>query len=448
MACGALRSLLNAPCRPRTHIVGAGLAGLATAVALVRAGHAVTLYEASSQAGGRCRSYIPANLDRVIDNGNHVLLSGNTSVMHYLADIGAAGALTDPASACFPFVELRTGLRWRLRPNAGWLPWWILCAGRRVPDTRARDYFGALRIAVAGAERTVTDCLGARGVMFERLWEPLAVAVLNTPAHDGAAGLLRSVLRETFARGEAACRPRIAKTGLSAAFADPALVFLHRRGTAVRFRHRLRAVHYTDGRAAQLDFGTEPVALRDGDSVVLALPPAATAELVPALTVPEGSHAIVNIHFRLAEPAGLPADLPFLGLIGGTAQWLFVRNDVASMTASAAEGLANEPAEAIARKTWNDAATALGLRQGTPPIHHVVKEKRATFAQTPGQVRRRPATRTAFANLDLAGDWIDTGLPATLESPVRSGHMAARAILDPGRAATEERAARRAATEP
>ena len=101
---------------------------------------------------------------------------------------------------------------------------------------------------------------------------------------------------------------------------------------------------------------------------------------------------------------------------------------MASITISAADTLAGEPAEEIARKTWRDVATALHLDPIALPAYRVVKERRATFAQTPGEVRRRPGTRTAFANLYLAGDWIDTGLPATIEGAIRSGHLAARAV--------------------
>ena len=422
----------------RTHIVGAGLAGLATAVSLMREGHAVTLYEASAQAGGRCRSYTDDKLGCMIDNGNHLLLSGNKAAMRYLADIKAADTLIGPTSACFPFVDIRTGRRWRLRPNAGRLPWWILNTERRVPDTKVRDYLSALRFGVAGPDRTVTDCVGDNSVLFERLWKPLAVAALNTPAHTGAACLLWPVLRETFAKGESACRPRIAKTGLSDAFVNPALEHLLRRGAIIRFGHRLRAINFVDGSANRLDFGAEAVALQDGETVVLALPPPAAARLVPTLTVPEESHTIVNAHFRLPEPADLPAELPFLGLIGGTAQWLFVRGEVASTTVSAADALADESADVIARKTWNDVATVLGRSRDRLPTYRIVKERRATFAQTPEQARRRPATRSKFANVYLAGDWIDTGLPATIESAVCSGHMAARAVADARRAGTEE----------
>ena len=415
---------------PRTHVIGAGVAGLAAAVSLVRDGHRVTVHEAGGRAGGRCRSYHDSRLDRLLDNGNHLLLSGNRSAMRYLEETGAADALVGPASACFPFLDVRSGRRWQVRPNAGRVPWWVLRAERRVPGTRAWSYLSALRFAVAGPDRTVDDCVGSGGVLYERFWEPLAVAALNTPTGSGAARLLWPVLRETFAKGEAACRPRIARFGLSSAFVDPALEFLRRNGATVRLGRRLRALDFAHGRASRLDFGAESAGLAAGESVVLAVPPAAAVALLPSLTAPEESNTIVNAHFRLAEPAGLPADLPFLGLVGGTAHWLFVRDDVASITISAADALAAEPAEELARKTWRDVATALGLSRTALPAYRVVKERRATFDQTPCAVRRRPATRTGFANVYLAGDWIDTGLPATIEGAIRSGHVAARTVAE------------------
>ena len=370
---------------PRTHIVGAGIAGLAAAVSLARAGRAVALYEASGAAGGRCRSYLDARLGCTLDNGNHLLLSGNRAALRYLAEIGAGDALIGPDAAAFPFLDLDDGRRWCLRPGAGRaaMDGSSTRAGA-CPAPGAGDYLSVLRLAVAGADRTVADCVGEDGALFRRFWEPLAVAALNTPARAGAARLLWAVLRETFARGEAACRPRIARTGLSHAFVDPALALLRRRGAAISFRHRLRNLAFADGRVHRLDFGAHTVALRDGDSVVLALPPPAAARMVPGLTVPEGSHAIVNAHFRLSAPAPLPAELPLLGLVGGTAQWLFVRGEIASVTVSAADALADEASEAIARKTWRDVARALALDPDPLPPYSIVKEKRATFAQTAG----------------------------------------------------------------
>ncbi|MCY3703748.1 MAG: hydroxysqualene dehydroxylase HpnE [Rhodospirillales bacterium] len=413
----------------RTHVVGAGLAGLAAAVSLARHGHAVTLYEASGQAGGRCRSYVDAKLACTLDNGNHLLLSGNQAAMRYLSDIGASQELSGPPTARFPFLDLATGQRWCLRPNGGPLPWWLLSTGRRVPDTTIWSYLSALRFATAGSERTVTDCVGEDTILFKRFWEPLAVAVLNTPAQTGAARLLWPVFRDTFAKGEAACRPRVARKGLSDTFVEPALALLRRFGVTVRFGCRLSQVERDADRMRTLNFAGEAVPLDADDRVVLALPPAATGGLLPALDVPETSHVIVNAHFVLDEPAALPAKSPFLGLIGGTAQWLFVRGSVASITISAGDAVAEGSADEIARATWSDVAAALDRDPHTVPTCRVIKERRATFAQTPAEVRRRPTTRTKWANLFLAGDWIDTGLPATIEGAIQSGYTAASAVM-------------------
>lgn len=409
------------------HVVGAGLAGLSTAVSLAAGGRQVTIYEASAQAGGRCRSYEDARLGCRIDNGNHLLLSGNAATRRYLNATGAGSALIGPDRACFPFIDVRNGRRWSFRPGAGKIPWWIFDKRRRVPGAPAWRYLSALRFAFAGPESTVRQTVGNSGVLFERLWEPLAVAALNTSASTGAARLLWPVLRETFARGEAGCRPLVARQGLSEAFVEPALRMLRGNGADIRFKTRLQAIEYRNGCAHELRFGAETAPLEEGDSVVLAVPPPAAAALVPGLTVPEQSNPIVNVHFLLSRPAGLAPELPFLGLIGGTAQWLFVRDRIASVTVSAGSDLVHETAEVLAERTWRDVAKALALDPQVLPRYRVVKEKRATMAQTPSQVRRRPATACGYRNLFLAGDWIDTGLPATIESAIRSGECAARA---------------------
>ena len=409
------------------HVVGAGLAGLSTAVSLAAEGRQVTIYEAAAQAGGRCRSYEDARLGCRIDNGNHLLLSGNSATRRYLKATGAGDALIGPARARFPFLDVRTGLRWSFRPGAGRIPWWIFDKRRRVPGAPAWRYLSALRFVFAGPESTVRETVGNSGVLFERLWEPLAVAALNTSAGTGAARLLWPVLRETFARGEKACRPLVARHGLSDAFVEPALRMLRGNGASIRFKKRLQAIEYGNGCARSLDFGSESTPLKDGDSAVLAVPPVTAATLVPGLVAPEESSPIVNVHFLLPCPADLAPELPFLGLIGGTAQWLFVRERIASVTISAGSDLVQEPAEALAERTWRDVAKALAMDTQALPRYRVVKEKRATMAQTPSQVRRRPATACGYRNLFLAGDWIDTGLPATIESAIRSGESAARA---------------------
>ncbi len=224
------------------HVVGAGLAGLSAAVWSAKAGRPVDVYEAAGQAGGRCRSYFDETLGRRIDNGNHLVLSGNTAVHEFLGAIGSKDSLCGPVRAEFEFVDVRNGERWTLRPGAGRIPWWIFRKDRRVPGSRPLEYARALRLAWAGRDETVTGCLGGPGVLFERFWEPLAVAALNTDADEAAASLLWPVVRETFGRGEAACRPRIARVGLGDSFVDPSLRALARHSAGVHFGRRFRGL--------------------------------------------------------------------------------------------------------------------------------------------------------------------------------------------------------------
>ena len=410
------------------HVIGAGVAGLACAVRLARAGQAVALYEAAPHAGGRCRSFFEPALGRSIDNGNHLLLGANEATMAYLDAVDARDSLYSAPQVVFPFFDLRTGARWTLRPNPGRLPWWLLARSRRVPDSRLGHYLGALRLARAGPSATIAEVVDARDPFFERFWEPLAVAVLNTAADEASARLFGRVVALTFGRGGRACRAFVAGDGLSASLVDPAVKWLGKQGYAPRFGARLRAIGFDGQRAAELDFGDRMERLGDDDGVVLAVPPPRAAELVPNLTVPQASRAIVNAHFRLSSPAALPEGSPFVGLVGGNAQWLFLRGDVASVTVSAADAMLDDDAGELAALLWADVARALGVAAEPLPPCRVVKERRATFAQTPEEVARRPPAETAYRNLFLAGDWTATGLPATIESAVLSGHTAARLV--------------------
>lgn len=414
----------------RVHVVGAGLAGLAAALALSRAGHAVTVHEAAGHAGGRCRSYRDPVLGRQLDNGNHLLLSGNTDALGYLAEIGAAGSLTGPEAAVFPFLDLRSGLQWALRPGRTAFPWWILDRERRVPGSRPLDYLRALRLARAGAGATVSEAVGA-GPLMERLWRPLTVAALNAEPEEASATLLAAALRETLARGGRHCRPLVARDGLDDSFVRPAVATLANRGVRVEPGRRLRGLELAGDRTVGLRFGDGDLALGPRDGVVLAVPADAAAALLPGLPVPEGSAAIVNAHYLVDPSAGLLGGLPFLGLLGGLAQWVFLRGAVASVTVSAADGILDETAEALLERLWPDVAAAMG-QPGLPrPAGRIVKERRATFRQTPHAALRRPPARTAWRNLVLAGDWTATGLPATIEGAVRSGRAAA-ALLAAG----------------
>ena len=405
----------------RAHVVGAGLAGLSAAMCLAEAGYAISLSEASPQAGGRCRSYHDPKLGLTIDNGNHLLLSGNARAQAYLKRIGAADRLTGPGEAAFPFVDLRDGTRWTVRPNDGPLPWWTASPSRRVPGTRVADYLPLARLALAPGDGTLSDRLRTAGALWERLLEPFFVAALNTPAAGASARLAGAIVSGTLAKGGRACRPLVAHPTLSAAFVDPAVAWLERHGATIRTGRRLRSIAFDGGRATALTFPDGSDAVAPGEPVILATPAWVAAELVPGLVVPDWHHAIVNAHFLLASPADTSL---VTGVVGGTAEWIFAFPDRLSATVSAADALCDEDREAVARRIWGDIAAVHRLPSTLPPWQ-IVRERRATYAATPEQDRRRPPARTAWRNLFLGGDWTQTGLPATIEGSILSGETAA-----------------------
>jgi len=416
--------------RPIVHIVGAGLAGLSAALALADGRREIILYESARQAGGRCRSYFDTSLGLVIDNGNHLLLSGNHAARNYLRAIGSESLLQGPQVADFPFLDLASGESWRVRPNEGPLPWWIFSKDRRVPGTRPADYLGLVKLLIARKDQPIGALLSEKGPLYQRLWRPFLLAALNIDPPEGSSALAAAVIRETLAKGGGACRPMIAHPTLAAAFIEPALAVLGKRGVALCLDHRLRAIRFEEGRVSGLEFGDARMALRPQDSLVLAVPAPVAQELVPGLVAPQRFTAIVNAHFKIAPPPGQP---PILGLVNATSEWLFAFPERLAVTISGADHLLDEPREALAARIWAEVAKATRLAApGTTiplPPWQILKEKRATFAATPAENALRPEARTAWPNLILAGDWTRTGLPATIEGAIRSGDAAAQVVL-------------------
>jgi hydroxysqualene dehydroxylase len=411
----------------RVHVVGAGLAGLAAALRLSEKGVAVILHDSAPQAGGRCRSYFDTTLDCRIDNGNHLLMSGNVAALRYLAAIGATESLIGPAEAAYPFLDLVTGERWTVRPGRGRVPWWLLNPRRRVRGSRLRDHLAAFKLRKAGPIQTVNDRVSRRSKLFHRFWRPFTTAVLNTGVNEASALLLARVFEESIFKGAAACRPLVPRDGLSESFIDPALEILRKRGGELRFVSRLRALEVNEDRLVALDFEAGGVTLAPDEALVLAVPAPVAVRLVPGLDAPDQFRAILNAHYRVA----LPADAPlFIGLVGGMAEWVFRKREVLSVTVSAADRLIDRPAEELGPRLWRDVERAYDLPPGPMPPFQIVKERRATFAASPRQIARRPPQRTQWPNLVLAGDWTDTGLPATIEGAIRSGFAAADRLLE------------------
>jgi squalene-associated FAD-dependent desaturase len=411
------------------HIIGAGISGLSAAVRLANANYKVHVHEATQQAGGRCRSYFDAATSLTIDNGNHLLLSGNRHAVAYAKSIGTEAGLVGPKRAQFPFVDLATGKRWQLDLGESRLPLWVFDKARRVPDTGLSDYLALTPLVWAGTDKLVGKSIPCEGTLYQRLVQPLLLAALNVDPPEGSAGLAGAIVRETLLAGGQACRPLIAREGLSAVLVEPAIRLLQAKGASIRFGHELRGFAMSADKISELQFGDDTVALAPDDAVVLAVPPRPAASLLPGLRTPSKFRAIVNAHFRFDPP---PAAAPILGVVGGLVEWLFAFPGRLSVTISNADRLVDMPREELAQAIWRDICNAAGIEGETAtalPPWQIVRERRATFEATPEQNALRPGPVTERKNLFLAGDWTDTGLPATIEGSVRSGDRAADLVL-------------------
>lgn len=267
------------------HIIGAGMAGLACAVQALRDGWRVTIHESAPRAGGRCRSYYDAPLDRQLDNGSHLMLSANTETRRLLRITGGWDKVAEVRPARFTFHDLRDGSTFSLRPNGGPLPWWIFSSDRRAPGSSATDHLRALwRLFRAPKGTTVADALA--GPLYDRVWHPIAEAVMNTAPSEACAASFRAVVRDSLLRGELACRPWLFPEGLNAALITPTLIWLTGKGADVRLANPIKGIRCDVRRITALQTRSGVIGIDPGDIVVSALPVLAARKLI-ADVVPE-----------------------------------------------------------------------------------------------------------------------------------------------------------------
>ncbi len=435
-------------------VIGAGFAGLSAAVRLSRRGARVLVLEARARLGGRATAFPDRETGEIVDNGQHVLVGCYTETFEFLREIDAIGNVQATPQLAVTMIDL-AGRRSRLvgasLPSplgllAGLLEWeaigWLdkLSALRMATPLRLalRQAQGEARGEGAGTGKiaaspgeTVENWLVRNGQserIREMLWRPLALAALNQPADHAAAPPFARVLAEMFGSDARAAAIVLPIKPLHLMYAEPARTYIESRGGTVRTGTSAK-IRVVNGEVAAVEV--------DGDrlsagAVVAAVPWFAVSGLFDT-EPPELAHTlrlaramaaspIVSVHLWCDRPV---LDEPFIGLPGRTMQWVFGHQAHLSLVSSGAApvvGLTNQELIATAHQEILEAlpdARAARLIRAT-----VVREPRATFSLAPGQPAR-PATATTVRGLLLAGDWIDTGLPATIESAVRAGHRAA-----------------------
>lgn len=425
-------------------IIGAGWAGIAAGVELARHGLPVTLLEAARQPGGRARSVSTDGL--TVDNGQHLLIGAYHATLALLQRLGI-----DEGEVLLRLplqLEVRTPRGPGLALQAPRLPapLHLLVALLGARGLCWRDRYRALARLPAlmrwqGAEdMSVAALLEAHGqpeVLQRLLWEPLCIAALNVPTDQASARVFTRMLQESFATRRAASDLLIPRRPLGEVIPAPGAEFIRRQGGEIRYGQPARRITpQDDGLGVETDTDT----LRARDVVVATAPVAAerlladfteTAAALAALNA-LGDEPITTVY--LQYPADRRLARPMIGLTGTLAQWVFDRGvagqpGLIAVVISVGGNHMDMDNAALAATVAGELATCFPAL-GRPDWTRVIREKRATFRCTPGSDALRPGHATTHPGLWLAGDYTDTGLPATLEGAVRSGLECAHAILN------------------
>jgi len=431
---------------PDVVVIGAGFAGLSAATALVEHGARVLVLEARPNLGGRASVVRDPATGEKLDNGQHVLAGCYDETFTFLRRIGTENRVWRQTGLTVTMMEDGRRSTLRLPPLA---PPLHLLAGVLGWDALSwRDKASVLRAGAAINRRTPRSDPGITvrawleyhrqsPRLIEVFWEPLALAALNQPIDLAAVDTFIEVLRRMFGAADDRASLAIPSVPLDELYAAPARDWLHARGSELR-THTTAAIVVDGERLIGVDADGQRI---EASSVVCAVPWNALAStirgpsdsLAPILTAAAGtaSSPIVTVNLWYDRPV---LDDMMTGLPGRAFQWAFdkarifgrERSHLSLVASGAAEtvGLGND---ALVTSAANDVAAAVPAARAARLLRgSAVRERRATFSLAPGQPAR-PKTLTPVRGLLLAGDWVDTALPATIEGAVVSGHWAAAA---------------------
>ena len=431
---------------PDAIVIGGGFAGLSAATALAERDVRVLVLEARPSLGGRASAFVDPATNERVDNGQHILTGAYRETFRFLRRIGTEAHVYLQPGLAVDIVD-RDGRASRLACPAIPAPFHLLAGALRWSAIGWRDRLALSRMRNGGRRggdrrATVRQWLESQGQtprLIELLWEPFAVAALNQSIDEAAGEMFGAVLRRTFTAERKDSSLGLVRRSLDELYTFPAAACIERRGGQVR----------TGSRASvRVDAGAPSVRVRSETfrprAMVCATawfslsalfeerPPALAATIEAAEATAALPIVTVNLWFERPVTSST-----FVGLPGRAMQWVFDKHALfgesashLSLVSSGAVALVNRGNQEIVDLALAELRAALpGARSATLRRAVVVREKRATFSVSPDQPAR-PSTRTAVPGLFLAGDWIDTGLPATIEGAVMSGHAAADAALD------------------
>ncbi|MCA0390105.1 MAG: hydroxysqualene dehydroxylase HpnE [Bacteroidetes bacterium] len=435
---------------PQAIVVGAGLAGLSAAVELSLKDCKVDLFESTKKGGGRANSiphYFHSGTSSgqadefIIDNGQHILMGCYRDTLSFLKKIGAMDKISVQERMSVRYVS-KGGKSYLLESGGLPYPLNLLQAILRYDyltfrqKLKAIQFIQKLRFVSDNSlsNLAVSEWLkreGQTGELYKGIWEILCVGAMNSPPEKTSALIFAKVLREIFLKGKNNSKIIVPKCGLSELFVDNAIKLIEEKGGSVNFGNPLESIDTVVGRVVSLKFRDRTI--ENPENTVLAIPHFALKKIdgisgvFPEIENGEMEYSsITTFHLKLNNN---PLNTEFVALINSPVQWVFNHGDyITTVTSASTDWNAKEEPEII-KIVLSELENCLGIKPSTVTAHKMIKEKRATFVCGGKNLDYRLPSQTGLENLYLAGDWTDTGLPATIEGAVMSGKTAANLII-------------------
>ena len=406
----------------KLYIIGSGLAGLSASLWALKKKIDVQIFESTSVAGGRCRSFYDKKMQIQIDNGNHIVLSANNNFYEFCEIVGSASSIKK-IPPIFNFFNLKDKHHWKLDLYKNKPHFLIFNKEKRIPNSKLSDYLSLINFLFVKKNTKVEDITNKHSAIFKNFWEPFTLGIMNTSPKQASANVLSNVLKRTLFKGKDFCFVYQPQINWNETLIEPAMKFLKKRKKKIYFNHLLKKIEIKDNKIDKLFFDNLTINLKTSDKVILATPLNVFGKFFPNILIPCEYNTILNIHYKLSDSILKRFKSEIIGMIESKSQWIFVKKGHISITISDANRLENMPNTMIAELVWKEVCEY--LNEGLDlPIYRVIKEKKATYNQSPENNNLIQNINTLPQNLLIAGDWTQNKLPCTIEGSILSGKKA------------------------